>query len=188
MEAYVSRLRSVLEPHGPRVVRSGRGYRLDLAGADVDTRHFEALLAEADRAGDARRAEGLIRAALALWRGPPLADTPLTAAGRVDVERLEELRLHALETHFDAALESDRHDEVVGELRSLVDEHPLRERFVGQLMLALYRSGRQADALDVYEQARQALLELGLHPSRSFRNCRERSSGRKRSSGRRRAP
>jgi DNA-binding SARP family transcriptional activator/basic membrane lipoprotein Med (substrate-binding protein (PBP1-ABC) superfamily) len=168
LEAYVSRLRVLLEPHGPSVVRSGRGYRLDLAGADVDTRRFEALLAEADRTGSPGRAAELIEAALALWRGPLLADTPLLSAGRAEVGRIEELRLHALELSFDAALESKRHHELVGELRSLVEEHPLRERFVRQLMLALYRSGRQADALDVYEQLRRALGELGLHPSRDL--------------------
>jgi basic membrane lipoprotein Med (substrate-binding protein (PBP1-ABC) superfamily)/DNA-binding SARP family transcriptional activator len=169
LEAYISRLRSLLAPHGPKLVRSGPGYRLELAGADVDARRFEALLADADRAaGDDGRVARLTEAALALWRGPPLVDTPLSGAGRADVDRLAELHLHALELRFDAALAAGRQHELVGELRSLVEEHPFRERFLGQLMIALYRSGRHADALDVYEHARLGFLELGLRPSREL--------------------
>ena len=168
LEAYVSRLRALLEPHGPKLLRRGPGYRLDLEGARVDAREFEALLADAGRAGDPGRSAELNEAALALWRGPPLVDTPLSSAGRAAVERLEELHLHALERRFDAALAAGRHPDVVGELRTLVEEHPLHEPFVGQLMIALYRSGRHADALEVYERARLAFLELGLHPSRDL--------------------
>lgn len=168
LEAYVSRLRALLEPHGPKLVRRGPGYRLDLEGAHVDAREFEALLADAGRAGDPARSKELNEAALALWRGPPLVDTPLSSAGHVAVERLEELHLQALERRVDAALAAGRHADVVGELRTLVEEHPLHEPFVGQLMIALYRSGRHADALEVYERARLAFLELGLHPSRNL--------------------
>ena len=168
LEAYVSRLRALLEPHGPKLLRRGPGYRLDLEGAPVDAREFEALLADAGRAADPGRSAELNEAALALWRGPPLVDTPLSSAGRAAVERLEELHLHALARRFDAALAAGRHPDVVGELRTLVEEHPLHEPFVGQLMIALYRSGRHADALEVYERARLEFLELGLHPSRDL--------------------
>ena len=168
VEAYVSRLRALLEPHGPKLLRRGPGYRLDLEGALIDAREFEALLADAGRAGDPGRSAELNEAALALWRGPPLVDTPLSSAGGAAVERLEELHLHALERRFDAALAAGRHADVVGELRTLVEEHPLHEPIVGQLMTALYRSGRHADALEVYERARMEFLELGLHPSRDL--------------------
>ena len=168
LEAYVSRLRALLEPHGPKLLRRGPGYRLDLEGALVDALEFEALLADAGRAGDPGRSAELNKEALALWRGSPLVDTPLSSAGRAAVERLEELHLQALERHFDAALAAGRHPDVVGELRTLVEEHPLHEPFVGQLMIALYRSGRHADALEVYECARLEFLELGLHPSRDL--------------------
>ena len=167
LEAYVSRLRIVLEPHGPQLVRIGYGYLLKLEGSTVDVRQFEALLTEADAADDPGRAAALNEAALALWRGPPLVDTPLPG-GRAEIDRLEELHLHALEQRFEVALAAGRHQELLGQLRSLVQEHPLHERFVGQLMFALYRSGRHADALDAYERTRQAFLELGLHPSRDL--------------------
>ena len=104
--------------------------------------------------------------ALGCWRGPPLVDTPLLSGAHTEVERLEELRLRTLERRAEAALVLGRHKELVGELQQLVDEHPLREQLVEQLMIALYRSGRQADSLEIYEQTRRAYLELGLHPSR----------------------
>jgi len=169
LEAYVSRLRALLEPHGPRLLRRGPGYRLDLGDADVDVGRFEALLADADRTadqGDALRTGELVDQALGCWRGPALVDTPLLSGAHAEIERLEELRLRALERRSQAGLALGRHQELVGELRKLVEEHPLREEFVAQLMLALYRSGRQAHALEVYERTRQAYLELGLHPSR----------------------
>jgi basic membrane lipoprotein Med (substrate-binding protein (PBP1-ABC) superfamily)/DNA-binding SARP family transcriptional activator len=169
VEAYVSRLRPVLEPHGPELLRRGPGYRLDLGDADLDVRRFEALLTEADLSaeqGDAARTAKSADQALGCWRGPALVDTPLLSAAHAEIERLEELRLRALERRSEAGLALGRHQELAGELRKLVEEHPLREAFVAQLMIALYRSGRQADALEVYERTRQAYLELGLHPSR----------------------
>ena len=118
------------------------------------------------RAGDFRRAAGLLREALGLWRGPALADFAYESFAQAEVARLEESRLVVLEDRIDAELGLGEHARLVGELEGLVREHPLRERPVGQLMLALYRSGRQADALEVYRQTSELLRdELGLEPS-----------------------
>src|SRR5206468_13016275 len=103
---------------------------------------------EALAAGEATRAAALLREALGLWRGPPLADLMYESFARVAIERLEEMRLAALEERIDAELELGRDRELVAELEQLVTDHPLRERFHAQLMLALYRSGRQPEALD----------------------------------------
>ena len=101
-----------------------------------------------------------------MWRGPPLADFAYDDFAQTAVARLEEIRLGALELRIDADLALGRHDELVGELKALVAEHPLRERFRGCLMTALYRSGRQAEALDAYQDARRTLVdELGIEPS-----------------------
>ena len=165
VEGYVSRLRGILQPFGPTIERRGGGYRLDLGGGSVDARSFASLVedgAAAAAAGEHERAAALSLEATRLWRGPPLADVSL----RAEADRLEELRLRALEQHFDAELQLGRHAGVVAELRTLVAEHPHRERLVAQLMVALYRSGRHADALAVYEAARRSLAdELGLQPS-----------------------
>jgi DNA-binding SARP family transcriptional activator len=108
-------------------------------------------------------------AALALWRGPALADFAYDSFAQAEIARLEELRLSALEERIEADLALGRHAEVVAELGALVARHPLRERLRGQLMLALYRSDRQAEALDVYQCGRQALAEeLGLEPSEAL--------------------
>ena len=107
----------------------------------------------------------MLAEALALWRGPALADMRYDAFAQGEIGRLEELRLAAVEDRIEADLGLGRHDQLVGELESLVAEHPTRERLRGLQMLALYRAGRQADALDAYRQAREALLEeLGLEP------------------------
>ena len=115
------------------------------------------------------RASSLLREALALWRGPPLAEFGEEPFARVEAGRLEELRLAALEERIEADLALGRHAELVGELEVLIAEHPQRERLRGQLMLALYRSGRQADALEAYRDARAALDELGLEPGAALR-------------------
>jgi basic membrane lipoprotein Med (substrate-binding protein (PBP1-ABC) superfamily) len=126
--------------------------------------HDDASHAAAE--GAAARAVDLAAAALAVWRGPALADVALASAGRAEAERLEELRLRTHELRFDADLELGRHERVVSQLQSLVRQNPYRERFVAQLMLALYRTGRHADALQAYEQTRRRLDEdLGLQPS-----------------------
>lgn len=169
LEAYISRLRRLLARHDVSVVRRGAGYSLELGDALLDSRLFEKLLDDACRAQaehDQATAAQLASKALDLWRGPALADVSLGASGRGERERLEELRLRALEVRFDAKLALGGHEALVGELQLLVSQNPYRERFVAQLMLALYRSGRHADALEVYETTRSALSEdLGLQPS-----------------------
>ncbi|HEY3069289.1 MAG TPA: BTAD domain-containing putative transcriptional regulator [Gaiellaceae bacterium] len=169
LEAYVSRLRQALAPHGVALERRGGGYRIGLGRAVLDSLVFEALVEEATQAsalGDDTRAATLAKQALGLWHGPVLSGVPLHLNGRAEAERLDELRSRALEIRVDADLALGRHAELVGELRRLVDETPYRERLVSQLMVALYRSGRHADALEVYERTRRALDDdLGLQPS-----------------------
>jgi DNA-binding SARP family transcriptional activator len=169
VEANVSRLRGQMGPHGLSIVRQGAGYRLDLDGARLDAQAARELLRSAEEAsiaGDGEDAAALSREALQLWRGAALRDAPLHGAARAEAEELDELRLRLLERLADAKLTLGRHEDAAALLRPLVDEHPYRERFVAQLMLALYRSGRPAEALDVYERCRQALdRDLGLRPS-----------------------
>jgi DNA-binding SARP family transcriptional activator/basic membrane lipoprotein Med (substrate-binding protein (PBP1-ABC) superfamily) len=169
LESYVSRLRQLFNGHGPVLVRRGAGYAIDLGGASLDARDFVELQ---ERAALAAAVDGhadvieIAKAALAMWRGPALADVALASAGRAEAERLEELRLRTYELRFGAELALSRHEEAVGELQALAAQNPYRERFVAQLMLALYRCGRHADALDVYERTRAALDDdLGLQPS-----------------------
>ena len=119
---------------------------------------------------DPRAAASKLRRALALSRGPPLADLEYEPFAQAEIVRLEELRWTALERRIDADLAAGRHAEVIGELEALIAEHPLRERPRGQLMLALYRSGRQAEALEAYRRARRVLSEqLGLEPGEELR-------------------
>ena len=165
----MSRLRQALAPHGVVIERRGGGYRIDLGRAVLDSKVFAALVedaAQASAAGDDTRAAALANEALGLWHGPVLSGISLQTDGRAEAHRLDELRSRALEIRVDADLALGRHAEVVGELRLLVEENPFRERLVAQLMVALYRSGRQAEALDVYERTRRALDDdLGLQPS-----------------------
>jgi DNA-binding SARP family transcriptional activator/basic membrane lipoprotein Med (substrate-binding protein (PBP1-ABC) superfamily) len=169
LEAYVSRLRRVVGPHGVDLERRAGGYRIGLGRAVLDSRVFEALVEDASLAsadGDDTRAAALAKEALDLWNGPVLSGVSLHLDARAEVERLDELRWRALEIRVDADLALGRHAELVGELRRLVEDTPYRERHVAQLMVALYRSGRQVEALDVYERTRRALDEdLGLQPS-----------------------
>jgi len=170
----VSRLRQTLVPHGVALERRGGGYRIDLGAAVLDARLFETLVGEASHAaaaGHAERAASIATEALALWRGPVLAGVRLHLDGDAESARLEELRLRAIEIRVDADLALGRHREIVGELRRRVEEHPYRERFVAQLMVALYRSGRQADALATYESTRRLLThELGINPGPELRH------------------
>jgi predicted ATPase/DNA-binding SARP family transcriptional activator len=165
LDVYVWRLRRAV-PDLP-IVKSGGGYRLDLPPDAVDALRFEALVERGRAAltgGDAPAAHELLSDALALWRGPALGGLGdlLTA----EAARLEELRLVAQEDAMAAGLEAGRAAELVPELEALVAEHPIRERLRGLLMLALYRSGRQADALAVYQDGREALVEqLGIEPA-----------------------
>src|SRR3954447_6631759 len=162
VQLYVSQLRKLLGAEAEIVTR-GRGYELRLAAGCVDAARFEGLVAEAtDANGSAGR---LAREALALWRGAALsdiADEPFAAA---EIRRLEELRLRAAELAVEGDLAAGRHRELIGELDALVAEHPLSERLHAQRMLALYRSGRQAEALAAYQHARSVLVdEIGVDP------------------------
>jgi len=142
------------------------GYVLDLDPERVDLHRFERLVGQAAEGGDPERRSSLLHEALGLWRGSPLADLAFEPFALVEIARLEELRTVAREELVQAELELGRHSKLVGELEALVGEHPLRERLRGQLMLALYRSGRQAEALTAYRQARETLVEeLGIEPS-----------------------
>ena len=157
LQVYVSQLRKALGPS--RIVTRPPGYALLLEPGELDLERFEALRSGGD-------AEGL-REALALWHGPPLADLAYAAFAQAEIGRLEELRLTALEQRFEADLALGRHAELVSELEALVASEPLRERLRGQLMLALYRCGRQAEALEAYQAARRVLVdELGIEPGR----------------------
>jgi len=172
LQMAVSRLRRALEPldrpDGPRIRTVGGGYLLSLAPDELDAELFAERVRDGRRAlehGDADRAAELLNQALALWRGPPLADVGFEEFAQPEIRRLEELRLVALETRIDADLELGRHAEVIGELEGLPAAEQTRERFAGQLMTALYRSGRQSDALEVYQRVRATLDEqLGLEP------------------------
>jgi len=162
VQVYVSRLRK--EIPGDRLVTRPPGYVLRVGPAELDLEVFERLRREARGLPPGAAAETL-RDALALWRGPPLGDLAYEPFAQAEIARLEELRLAALEERIDADLADGRHADLVGELRARVAEQPLRERLRAQLMLALYRSGRQAEALDAYQHARRELLDdLGLEP------------------------
>jgi DNA-binding SARP family transcriptional activator len=159
----ITQLRKLLPPD-VIVTRPG-GYSLELGDHELDLRTFERLIGEAHRAEGPRRAE-LQRRALALWRGPPLADLTYESFAEGEIERLNELRMQTREDLIDAELDEGERGEVTTELERLVRENPFRERLRGQLMLALYRSGRQADALKAYLDCRQVLVdELGIEPS-----------------------
>jgi YVTN family beta-propeller protein len=171
VQVYVSRLRKEL---GQGVVLTrGGGYVLDIEPDQLDAERFQHLTAEGRDAlerGEARSAGELLRQALDLWRGPPLADLAYEPFAHSHIARLEELRLVALEHRIEADLALGNHAALIPELETLVREHPARERLRGQLILALYRSGRQTDALASYRDARRALIdELGLEPSRELR-------------------
>ncbi len=167
LQNYVSRLRKAIGAE--LLVSQPAGYMLRVDPERFDLTRFERLTAEARGAQPRERAEKL-RAALALWRGPALEDLAFESFARDEVGRLEEARLAALEQRIDADLELGSAGELVGELEQLVEEHPLRERFRAQLMQTLYRAGRQAEALDAYQDARHVLMEeLGLEPSAALR-------------------
>ena len=166
LQVYVSQLRRALGVD--RIVTRSTGYAVRLDPGGLDLERFEALVAKAATAGP-EEAAALLREALALFRGPPLADAPLLGPAAAEADRLAEARLSALEQRIDFDLQLGRHAAVIAELESLVAEHPYRERLHEQLMLALYRSRRQADALDAYRRARTALVEdLGLDPGRDL--------------------
>jgi YVTN family beta-propeller protein len=171
VQVYISRLRKALGD-GALLTRGG-GYQLDLDPDQLDANRFKRLVGDGQAAlarGDARTAGDLLRQALAQWRGPALADFAYHGFAQTETARLEELRLTALEARIEADLADGRHAALVPELEALARDHPARERLLGQLMLALYRSGRQSEALESYQNARRALAEeLGLEPSRDLR-------------------
>jgi predicted ATPase/DNA-binding SARP family transcriptional activator len=166
LQVYVSQLRKLLPPD--TLVTQLPGYALRIDPEQLDLSRFERLAGEGRAAldeGDPQRAAKRLREALELWRGQPLADVAFEPFAQGEVVRLEELRLATLEDRIDADLGLGRHATLVGELESLVQQHPARERLRAQLMLALYRSGRQAEALEEYRNARKALVEeLGIEP------------------------
>lgn len=166
VQSYVSNLRRAFAGDGELIERVGPGYRVAVAPDQIDLRRFEDLVAAAGEPGtDPGRRYEILDDALGLWRGPALADVADHGWARADIVRLDELRLGAMEARFDALIDLGRHVAIVGELEHAVRSYPLRERFCGQLMLALFRSGRQADALRAYERTREHLLEeLGLDP------------------------
>jgi DNA-binding SARP family transcriptional activator/DNA-binding beta-propeller fold protein YncE len=172
LQAGISRLRRLLDGDGVLVTRPG-GYVLEAAPEQVDVARFERLFAagrEALARGDAADAAATLREALALWRGPALADLSLLEFAQSEIRRLEELRLAALMERIEADLRLGSGSELVPELEALVAANPLQERLRGQLMLALYRADRQADALEVYRDTHKLLNdELGLEPSRALR-------------------
>jgi DNA-binding SARP family transcriptional activator/tetratricopeptide (TPR) repeat protein len=156
IQIFVSQVRKALDASGDagRLVTRGRGYELRIDADDVDALRFERLLAAQAP-----------REALALWRGPPLEELSGEPFAAAEIRRLEELRLAAVEQAIEQDLAAGRHREVIGELDALVAQEPLNERFHGQRMLALYRSGRQSDALAAYRQARETLIDqVGLEP------------------------
>jgi predicted ATPase/DNA-binding SARP family transcriptional activator len=165
LQKQVSRLRARLGDQLP-VRRRPAGYALEIERDAVDCHRFETLLER----GRAERSADALAAALALWRGPALADHRFDEFAQGEIARLEELRLEALEERLTAELARGQAADLVGELRALVAEHPLRERLRASLMLALYRAGRQADALEVMRDGRRHLVEeLGLEPGPELR-------------------
>jgi DNA-binding SARP family transcriptional activator/tetratricopeptide (TPR) repeat protein len=171
VHVVASRLRAAL---GEGVLLSeGGGYALSLSPGALDAERFEELLTRGRKEltrGEPLEAAATLRQALALWRGPALADVGQERFAQPEVARLEDLRLACLGDRLDADLACGRHAEVAGELEGLVRLHPLRERFRGQQMLALYRAGRQADALAAYHSAHRALVDgLGIEPSPQLR-------------------
>lgn len=175
LHVYVSSLRKEL---GARLVTRQPGYLLDTADDDVDARRFERLVTEGldQFAGGAeRQASETLHEALELWRGPALSDFQYEPFAATEIARLEELRLTAIEARVEADLACGHHASLIGELGPLIADNPYRERLRAQLMLALYRSGRQADALASYRDARRALVdELGLEPSEELRDLQRR--------------
>jgi DNA-binding SARP family transcriptional activator/tetratricopeptide (TPR) repeat protein len=177
LQVYVSNLRKALRAAGVEgavLERASPGYRLNAAFVIRDLDGFEQALAEGTAAlgrGEAGAAAEILRDASAMWRGDPLGDLPLMGPAVADVAALDELRLTAIERRNEADLAVGRHAEITPALQALVARHPLRERFREHLMLALYRSGRQADALEVVRDGRRILAdELGIDPSAGLRD------------------
>lgn len=172
VQRQISDLRKALGAEAAIETRAP-GYVLRVGSEQVDLSRFERFADEGRHAldrGDAETAADLLRQALGLWRGAPLADLAYEPFAQVPIVRLEEVRLAALEERIEAELALGHHGRLIGELEQLIAEHPFRERFRGQLMLALYRAGRQAEALGAYRLTREALVdELGIEPGAAIR-------------------
>ena len=165
VQIYVSQLRKAFRStdNGAEIVTRGHGYELRIGAGELDTRRFEQLVAE-----------GSPREALALWRGPALDDVATEPFAGLEIRRLEELRLTAIEQAFEQDLAAGRHAEAIPEIQTLLAQEPLRERLHGLRMLALYRSGRQADALGAYRRARDELVTaIGVEPGPELRRLHE---------------
>jgi DNA-binding SARP family transcriptional activator len=180
VQVHISRLRKALVARAGNgsagdggVVTREQGYELALDPERLDSHRFERLVADGWSelaAGRPERAASALEEALSLWRGEPLGDLAYEPFAQREIARLDDLRVAALEQLIEAKLALGRHAEVVGQLESLIGEHPYRERLRAQLMLALYRSDRQADALQAYQEARRALVEeLGIEPGERLR-------------------
>jgi WD40 repeat protein/DNA-binding SARP family transcriptional activator len=176
VQVHVSRLRKALG-NGEIVTTTPAGYRLQVEPGELDAERFEHLVEDARRAlrdGRPDEAAGIVREALTLWRGPPLADLAFEPFAQRDIARLDEQRLAAIEVGMEAGLAAGRHAELVADLRRLVAEHPTSERLAALLMLALYRSGRQTEALEAYHDARRKLAdEIGVEPGPELRDLQE---------------
>jgi DNA-binding SARP family transcriptional activator len=179
VQVYISRLRKALaggdgDGSAEVIVTREHGYELRLDPERLDSHRFERLVAEGRSdlaAGRPQPAASALEGALSLWRGPPLADLAYEPFAQREVARLDDLRLEALEALIEAKLALGAHAELVGQLQTLIGEHPFRERLRAQLMLALYRCDRQADALQAYQDARLTLVEeLGIEPSERLRD------------------
>jgi DNA-binding SARP family transcriptional activator/WD40 repeat protein len=166
VQTYVWRLRTALgEDSGARILTHGRGYELRIDPESVDVLRFGCLLAAANRAEAAGEPAEAAREALRLWRGPALSDVADHPFAAAEIRQLEELRVEAAELAVAADLAAGRHQEVTATIGALIDAHPLRERLHAQRILALYRCGRQADALGAYREARRTLVEqVGVEP------------------------
>ncbi len=174
VQTFVSNLRRVL---GDVIVRDGDGYRIDPAEAQIDSVAFDELVGRARSTLDTDPASTgtTLRQALALWRGRPFEDAEARGHLEAETARLEELRLVALETRIETDLTLGAHQDVIAELEALVAAHPFRERFTCQLMIALYRSGRQAEALRTCSRLRARLVEeLGIEPTATTRELEQR--------------
>jgi DNA-binding SARP family transcriptional activator len=178
VQMQISRLRKVLAGEATggaagMVMTRERGYELQLDPERLDAHRFERLIAQGRdelAVGRPRRAASALEEALSLWRGAPLAELAYESFAQREIARLEDLRVAAREQLIEAKLELGRHDEVVPQLETLIREHPYRERLRAQLMLALHRCERQADALQAYQDARRALVEeLGIEPGERLR-------------------
>jgi DNA-binding SARP family transcriptional activator len=179
LQNYVVRLRKALREVGDsRISTQPRGYTIRADRGELDVSQFGALLSEAKdaaRGGSWQLAADRASAALTLWRGEPLADVDSETLTLWHLPRLAELRVQALETRIEADLHLGRHRDVIAELRLLVDAHPLREHLHGQLMLALWHGGRQAEALAAYAAVRRVIVEeLGAEPGAELRTLHQR--------------